>query len=31
VYVDKNNLACVVMADDQYPEKVVFMIMSQMY
>jgi synaptobrevin family protein YKT6 len=31
VCVDKNNLASVVIADDQYPEKVAFMVIMQMF
>lgn len=29
--MDKNNLAAVVIADDQYPEKVAFMVIIQMF
>ncbi|CAD8116881.1 unnamed protein product [Paramecium sonneborni] len=31
ICIDKNNLAALVIADDQYPEKVAFMVIQNMY
>lgn len=31
IYVNKHKIAAAVIADDQYPERVAFMIISQMH
>jgi len=31
VYIDEKDTACVVVADNEYPEKVAFMILQELY